>query len=50
MKLSINFNFPHTAPQTPPQRSNRREFDEDESDFPPSLHFLQPTSPRETSF
>ena len=49
-KSSINFNFPDTPPQTPLQRSNRTEFDEDEEDFPPPPHFLKPTSPRETSF
>ena len=48
-KSSINFNFPDTPPQTPPQRSNRRKFDEDEEDFPPLPDFLEPTSPRETS-
>ena len=47
MKLSIYFNFPDTAPQTPPQRSSGREFDEGEEDFPPSPHFLEPTTPRE---
>ena len=35
-------------PQTPPRRSNRREFDDDE-DFPPLPHFFEPTSPPETS-
>ena len=49
-KSSINFNFPDTPPQTPFQRSNRREFDEDEEGFPPAPHFLEPTSPREISF
>ena len=49
-KSSINFNFPDTPPQIPPQRSSRREFDEDEEDFPPPPHFLEPASPRETSF
>ena len=49
-KSIINFNFPDTPPQTPPQRPNRREFDDDEKDFPPPPHFLEPTSPRETSF
>ena len=29
-KSSTNFNFPDTSPETPPQRSNRREFDDDE--------------------
>ena len=47
MKLSIYFNFPDTAPQTPPQRSSGREFDEGEENFPPSPHFLEPTTPRE---
>ena len=47
MKLSIYFNFPDTAPQTPTQRSNGREFDEGEEDFPPPPHFLEPTTPRE---
>ena len=46
----MNFNFPDTSPQTPPRRSNRRELDEDKEDFPPPPHFLEPTSPRETSF
>ena len=49
-KSSINFNFPDTPPSTPPQRSNRRDFDEDEENFPPPPHFIEPTSPRETSF
>ena len=49
-KSSINFNFPDTPPQTPPQRSNKRKVDEDEEDFPPPPHFLEPTGPRETSF
>ena len=49
-KSSINFNFPDTPPQTPPQRSNKRKVDEKEEDFPPPPHFLEPTSPRETSF
>ena len=30
--------------------SNRRDFDKDEEDFPSPSHFLEPTSPRETSF
>ena len=47
MKLSIYFNFPDTAPETPPQRSNGREFGEGEEDFPPPPHFLEPTTPRE---
>ena len=50
MKLSIDFNFPDTASPTPPQRSNGREFDEGEEDFPPPPHFLEPTSPCEISF
>ena len=49
-KSSINFNFPDTPPQTLPRRSDRREFDENEEDFPPPPHFLKLTSPRETSF
>ena len=49
-KSSINFNFTDPASQTPPQTSSRREFDEDEEDFPPPPHFLEPASPRETSF
>ena len=49
-KSSIKFNFPDTPPQTPIRRSNRGEIDEDEEDFPPPPHFLEPTSPRETSF
>ena len=49
-KLSINFCFPDTPPQTLPRRSNRQEFDEDEEDFPPPPHFLESTSHRETSF
>ena len=49
-KSSINFNFPDTPPSTPPQRSNRRDFDEDEKNFPPPPHFIEPTSPPETSF
>ena len=28
-KSSTNFNFPDTSPQTPPRRSNRREFDDE---------------------
>ena len=43
---------PRYAPpplQTPPRRSNRREF-EDDKDFLPPTHFFEPTSPRETSF
>ena len=49
-KSNINFNFPDTTLQTPLPRSNRREVDEDEEDFPPLPHFLEPTSHRETSF
>ena len=49
-KSSINFNFPDTPRQTPPQRSNKRKVDEDDEDFPPPPHFLEPTSPCETSF
>ena len=49
-KSSTNFNFPDTPPQSPPPSSNRKEVDEDEENFPPPLHFLEPTSPRETSF
>ena len=49
-KSSINFNFPDTPPQTPLRRSNRREKEAGEEDFPPPPHFLEPTSPRETSF
>ena len=52
----LNFNFPDTPhppllllPQTPPRRSNRREFN-DEEDFPPLPHFFEPTSPRQTNF
>ena len=43
---SIKFNFPDTPPQTPTRRSNRIEIDEDEEDFPPPPHFVEPTSPR----
>ena len=49
-KSSINFNFPDIPPQRPPLRSNRREVDEDKEDFRSPPHFLEPTSPRETSF
>ena len=49
-KSSINFNFPDTPPSTPTQRSNRRDFDEDEEKFPPPPHFIERTNPRETSF
>lgn len=49
-KSSINFNFPNTLAQTPPQRKNKRKIDEDKEDFLPPLHFFEPTSPRETSF
>ena len=48
--IIINFNFPDRPPQTPPQRSNKRNVDEEEEDFPPPPHFLKPTSPRKTSF
>ena len=43
---SIKFNFPDTPPQTLTRRSNRIEIDEDEEDFPPPPHFVEPTSPR----
>ena len=49
-KPSIIFNFPDTPPQAPRQRSNKRKVDEDEENFPLPPHFLEPTSPRETSF
>ena len=49
-KSSINFNFPYSPPETHPQRSDKRNIDVDEEDFPPPSHFLKPTSRRETSF
>ena len=53
-KSSINFNFSDTLPYTPSEDFSRYFQPNVEEDFlrylQPSLHFLEPTEPRETSF
>ena len=54
LKSSINFNFPDMPPYTPSEDFSRYLQPNVEEDFShylqPSLHFLEPTEPRETRF